>query len=172
MTPEKFKDLYLAYCKPLINHASRITCDPTTAQDVVHNVFEKLLKLTEEDESEIKNYGAWLFKCTHNKSLDYLKAIKRKQNGIREHVRSLDGRDTDLDHYTKLFNVFIRDINPKKAEVFIMHKVEGIPQAEIAKRMDLSIQRIKNIIYEVTKKLREEVRSPRGNFFACEDSIE
>ena len=57
----------------LLRYAARILNNPTTAQDVVQNVFIKLFRAWPKGMKPSKQLKGWLYRVTHNEAVDHIR---------------------------------------------------------------------------------------------------
>lgn len=146
----------------LFNFASKITKEDQVAEDILQEVFIKVW----EKKSEIKsvNIEAYLFRLVRNKCLDYIKFVK-----------VVNERDIELESVQKIEELyridFIRDepylliqeelkieiertidsLPPRCKEVFILSKIEGLKNREIAQKLHINIKNVERHLARASK---------------------
>jgi RNA polymerase sigma-70 factor (ECF subfamily) len=88
--PQALETLYDRYARPLYSLALRISQQPTTAEEIVQDVFLQLWRNAKQYQTARGPLGPWLFTIARNRSLDLLR-LKREKQRRRE-----DSTDFDL----------------------------------------------------------------------------
>jgi RNA polymerase sigma-70 factor (ECF subfamily) len=76
----EFKDLFDRYFVPLLRYGATMIKEEEEAKDIVQQAFIRLW----DQQVEIANARAWLYKTVHNASLDYRKHEQIKEKHVRE----------------------------------------------------------------------------------------
>lgn len=136
--------------------------DTDEAEEVVQKVFiriwENRKSLTWPDNSK-----SFLFKSVYNECLNSIRnkntREKCKLNYIL-HLNSENGMDT-LDNNPEIHNRLNKAIEnlPRKCrQIFILNKIEGLTQTEIADYLGISTKTVENQVANAVAKLRIELR--------------
>jgi RNA polymerase sigma-70 factor (ECF subfamily) len=150
----------------LFDFASKITKSETIAEDILQDVYIKLWE--KKNQVESINIEAYLFKLVRNRCLDYIK-----------HVKLVSEKEMELSAAIKLEELyridFIRDepylliheelkIEIEKAieslpekckEVFVLSKIEGLKNREIAEKLQINIKNVERHLARAMKTFRE-----------------
>lgn len=145
MNNAKVYDCYEKYKTGLFRYALSILKDPHRAEDVLQEVFLRLLtgKYTPEPGKE----QAYLYRAARNICYDELRLQKRQ--------RETDGRmyvETDDFAYLEL----IAPLEPKEREIVTLKIVGGLTHREIGKIMSMTEQAVKKRYQRALQKLKEE----------------
>lgn len=141
------------------------------AENIVQDVFTELWEKRELLKMEI-DLVAYLFAATKNKCLNYLRhqaVVQESMNVIKEsHQLALDMSLNSLEAFEvndfsqkEIADLIERALNslPEKCrEIFVLNKLEGRKQKEIASMMNLSVHTVENQIAIAFKKLRVEMK--------------
>ena len=71
---------------PLLRYAGRILKDSESAQDIVQEAFERLLRRRESMNGSPRRLSNWLFRVTHNLCVDLI----RKETRMRQNVQEIE----------------------------------------------------------------------------------
>lgn len=158
--------LFSIYFPRLNDFACKIIKDGNVSQDVVQDVFLKVWEI--KNKIEIINIEAFLFRMVRNRCIDYIK-----------HVRILNSRLQEFEvssKYEELYRIdFIGDepylliekelklkiddvINnlPEKCrEVFIMSRIKGMKNREIAEHLNINIKNVERHISRALSAFRK-----------------
>ena len=170
-----FREIYDLYKDLIFNLALQYTQNVQDAQEITQDTFlavhDKLSSF--KNESHIKT---WVYRITINKSLDFLKARKRKKRwGILtaihiddEHKTSLSSRIDHpglvLEHKEALERIFdcINQLNEREKTVIVLAKIEGLSTKETADIMKLSPKAVESLFQRAKKKLAQLLAQNEG----------
>lgn len=162
-----FKQNFLKYC---FYCQYKFGFDPDDAKEAVHLGFIKLWERRETIEKD-QPIAAYLQKIIHNNCLDFLKHEKIKQ---KYRNTQLDQPGYDESHLfsrvdIKLLEANIREaidgLPPQMKKIFSMSRFDGLSQAEIARRMNLSKKTVETQIGRAIGKLKQKLKMFIGNGF-------
>lgn len=116
---------------------------PPEPDDIVHSAFMKFAGV--EDTGSIGNVRAFLFRTAHNLSVDARRKQGRGDAILADPaVVAIDGLDfspedvlVTKDELERL-NQAIATLRPKERTALLMHRLDGLSYAEIARRMGVS----------------------------------
>lgn len=145
-----FDIIYKKYSRRLYGFVFRYVKQETYAEEIVQEVFMKIW----EGRDKINIYSSFesfLFTIAHNATVNLLKKRVTEQKYV-EHVKSLQYIDetyelTDEIHYKDLKNKFqdlLNELSPRQKEIFQLSREEGLSHKEIAEKLGISINTVKN----------------------------
>lgn len=126
---------------------------PPDPEEAVQAAFEKFAKL--EDPAAVDNPRAYLHASSRNYVLDWKRraAVRR---AIGETVAVVDGSGAPAEidservliakERLSLVDAAVRSMEPRRREVLILHSLHGLPYSEIARRLDLSETRVRQLM--------------------------
>ncbi len=161
-----FEKVFKEYYRPMFLFAESFVMDPYIADDIVQDIFLKVLSNKLVVSTSIKNY---LFRAVRNNSLDYLK--KYNIEDIQEYhlfdsCFYSGNFEFSEDRRTEERVQKAIDTLPKKcAEILKMNLYQSYSYKEIAENLDISINTVKTQIRRAYKQLREELRDVKINLF-------
>lgn len=134
------------------------------AEDLTQEVFIEVFRSV-SGFREASSLATWMYRIAVRKSLEKLRHAKRKKRFA--FIRSLTGADDDLaagfDHpgilmenrerAAILFDKIGR-LPENQRTAFLLHKVEGLPHAEIGAVMKLNVPAVEALIHRAKKNLR------------------
>lgn len=156
-----FKQLFELHYGKLYNYLLRVTKSKEIAEEIAIDIFVKLW-IGRELIQDIRHLDAFLQKVAHNKALDFFKVTARHarlHKLIRKEMEST--REQEADHklldseYQHLVTQAIDQLSPQRKMVFTMSRVEGLTHDEIAQRLQLSRNTVRNTIAESLKSIRQ-----------------
>lgn len=167
-----FEHLFHLYYTPLKSYARFILKNPSTAEEMVQELFLKLW----ETHSTIKistSLKAYLFRAVHNQCINYIKsarvnlrlseeAIKEMnyhanialQNFSEEQLEMLATAELE----THLDGV-IEQLPPQCREIFLLNRHQDLSYSQIAQKMGITNNTVKTQIMRALDRLREAYRN-------------
>jgi len=160
---EAFTSFFKIYYARLIDYSMIFLKDELLAQEVVSDIFYKLLK-QKHKLLKIENITSYLFLSCKNQSLTYLKKNKaRAFNSIEmlyDHP-SAGNNNPEEDVITQELQdlVFhtIESLPPRRKLVFQMIKEDGMSYKEVAELLGVSVKTVDNQLASAIAELRKKV---------------
>ncbi len=140
----------------LYNYALSLVSDESAAEDLVQNAFLKLWQ-NRARLSEEKSIDSLMMVTIRNEFLDKKRSHFESRRAGMEEAWSIPAAAQDMNpkeelaHYLRL----IRSLPGKRREVFTMSRIQGFPNAEIAKKMGIAIRTVEKHINLALRFLRE-----------------
>lgn len=162
-----FELLFHFYYPGLVMYSTQFTADRMEAEEIVQDFFVKLwqrhpqITLTES----LKSY---FFSSIKNGSLNFLKHKKVEEKYIRkmtelasQHLAYIPDLYVDSELQEKVKNAI--DLLPEKCrEIFIMSRIQGLKNEEIATNLNISKRTVETQISKALKVLRVELKDYIG----------
>ena len=167
----KFEDIYLSYFSKMKYFALEYVIREEDAENIVQDVFTELWEKKEMLSMHI-NLVAYLFTTVKNRCLNHLRHKTIVQEtatliqeeyliALRMNLNSLEAFDQNLfsdQDIEKLITRALDSLSPKCREIFVMSKIEGKKQKQIAAELNISINTVETQIGIAYKKLRTELK--------------
>ena len=163
-----FELLFSIYFARLNDFAKHVVKDDAISQDIVQDVFVKVWENKAKIES--LHLEAYLFRLVRNRCIDSIKHLKVENN--RMHEIEISSRWEELYRIDFIGNEpyvlieqelknkiekTITDLPDRCREVFIMSRMDGLKNKEIAEKLDINIK-------NVERHLNRALQSFRKNF--------
>lgn len=159
---EAFDEVYDRYWLKLYAEAARRVRSEDDAKDVVQDLF---ITLWEKRESiEIRNsLAAYLFTAIRNRILNYIKANIVKGDYLDtlaatihrfDHPADAQAISDDMDSF---IDQWINHLSPRVKQIFMLSRRENLSIREIAQKLSLSDQTVKNQLGKAVSDLRRYV---------------
>lgn len=162
-TSDTFSEIYTTYFKRAYFFVKSFVHDDMVAEDITSEALIKLWEMMKSE--EVRRIDVLLFTILRAKSLDYLRHEEIKRNAISTltdwHNRELTMQLNSLDAFNpeEIFSDELRNIiqdtlnqlSKKTQQVFMMSRVEGKSNQEIADQLNISV---KCVEYHITKALK------------------
>lgn len=138
------ESLFRTEAPRLLRYLARRTGGREEAQDLVQDVFARLLRLSRSQLDELERPESYLRIITRNLLRDRARQAKRKPPHLHlvgyeetlpthDQQRHLESRDT-----LNRVEAAILRLKPRTRDIFVAHRVHGLSYAEIAERTGLS----------------------------------
>ncbi|MBN8859530.1 MAG: RNA polymerase sigma-70 factor [Sphingobacteriales bacterium] len=154
-----FEAFFEAYKKRVFGVALKMLKSSVEAEDIVQEVFLSIWQ-SRARLDKINDPEAYLFTITHNAIFTRLKKASRDQkllNTVLHHIALKQNitEETIAAHETdKLISETIQQLPPQQRTVYELSKLEGLSYNEIAERMHLSPNTVRNHLAESMKTIR------------------
>lgn len=143
-----FRKIYDRYHRPLYQLALRFLKDRHLAEDAVQDIFIKLW-LTKEKIDPSKSLKSFLFTCLKNHVLNMIRNNKRRildAYELKEEHHPVSNCTEDgiqYREYHKIFSKGLKEMPKKRREIFRLKMYEGLTNAQIAKKLQISVHTVK-----------------------------
>ncbi len=157
---EAYEYLYNNYYTPLVLFADHYVSSQDVAHDLVQEVFIALLDIKTRFEN-LLHLKSYLYNSLRNRCLNHLRHEKIKQEFLQEELYRSDEffeqKAIEEDVYSILVAA-IDNLSPQNKEVMEL-ALDGLSNADIAERLQLSIETVKSYKKSSKKKLAEYLLS-------------
>ena len=156
-----FGELFRTYHQRLGAYIYRLTESLPAAQEIVQDVFLKIW-LKRASLPEIQSFEAYLFTAARNHVFNYLKKIARERNQEELLQAGLESADTVVSTeepgiYYELLDEAVEHLPRQQKQVYLLHRREGLSHAEIAVRMQLSVETVKKHMSLALRAIRDHL---------------
>jgi RNA polymerase sigma-70 factor (ECF subfamily) len=157
--------LFSIYFPRMNDFARNVVKDDGISQDIVQEVFVKVWEKKAEIES--LNIEAFLFRLVRNRCIDYIKHLKVVNNRLKEiHIASKYEELYRIDfvgnepyvlieaELKRKIEKTIQDLPDRCREVFILSRMNGLKNKEIAEKLDINIKNVERHLNRALKSFR------------------
>lgn len=156
----KLAELFDRHHRSLFDFFARLTGSRTVAEDLVQDVFFRILKYrqTFRDESRFK---AWMFHIARNARIDYYRKHHGETLPVEDSVGELQSRfgmpgdDLEQEQQIFLLECALLRLAPDKREVLILSRFHEMKYEEIAELLGCEVSTIKVRVFRAIKDLRD-----------------
>jgi RNA polymerase sigma factor (sigma-70 family) len=153
--------IYRKFGTPCFNLALRILGDRAAAEDVVQEVFLKMMNTLPGFRGDAP-FGVWLKRMTANATIDTLRAGQRFADEDPEALfASMASRNVDADLRVDAWTLLMR-LPPRARAVVVLHELEGYTHKELSDLFGQSESYSKSILARALKKLGDADESGRN----------
>lgn len=149
--------LFERYHKALYNHFLMQTSHPQLSEDLVQEVFFRILKYRHTYRGDSK-FSTWLYSIAHNVRMDYYRKRKLKMVTL-DNVNPISAPDPEPDAQfeqndeARLIHQALRRLPDDKREVLLLSRFENMKYEEIAETVGCAVGTIKARVHHALKEL-------------------
>ena len=159
-----FDIIYKKYCKRLYGFVIRYVKYEIDAEEIVQEVFIKIWE-NREKINLYSSFESYLFTISYNSTISLLrKRIHEKK--YLEYIKSCQDEDfselTDELYFNELnskIESLLDELTPRQKEIFLLSREEGLTYNEIAKKLGISSNTVKNHIVSVLSFLKSNINN-------------
>jgi RNA polymerase sigma factor (sigma-70 family) len=152
--------LFDRHHRSLFDFFARVTGSRSTAEDLVQDVFFRILKYraTFREESRFK---AWMFHIARNARIDYYRkkqpdaALPEDGTGAVASRSPLPGHELEQEQQAALLECALFKLPAEKREVLILSRYQEMKYEQIAEVMGCEVGAVKVRVHRALKDLRE-----------------
>ncbi len=129
--------LYLRYSGNVYGYARSIVRNDHDAEDIVQQVFTRMLTAIRSYEQRSVPFSAWLLRITHNMAIDH---VRRRTPVVDEPDRSAVEEQPRLEssHLRAVLCGALAELPPVQREIVVLRHLGGYSPTEIAERLGRS----------------------------------
>lgn len=157
------------YHRVLYAYAVSLIDNHTIAEDIVQNVFLKTWEYRKKLNSKysIKNF---LYKSVYHEFVNVYNKKKQQNNLEERYATSLNQvmemmTSSEIDKAIHLINNEINKLPPKRREIFILSKKEGLTNQEISQYLNISVKTVEGQITKSFKTLKNRLEKKLHTLF-------
>ncbi|HVZ29739.1 MAG TPA: RNA polymerase sigma factor [Asticcacaulis sp.] len=155
----------------LLRYFTRLAGDSALAEDIVQDLYLKITALS--DDYEVEDPVAFLFKMAHNVYLNQLRALQSGRNrdsAWSDLSRHRIGGDDVADEPSPEAQTAGRqqlqkamgalgELPDKTQAIFRLHKFDGLSQADVASRLDISLSSVEKHLSSALRHLMQRLKT-------------
>ncbi|MCL3781850.1 RNA polymerase sigma-70 factor [Prolixibacteraceae bacterium JC049] len=158
-----FEKLFERHHKKLYGFLFKLLNSRQDTEEIVQDTFIKVWERREEF-MEGYSFDAYLFKIAKNAFLNLnRKRVNRKiiesDLYFEKEKTSCDTEEYILFQETRdIINSIIEGLPPKRKEIFILRRIDGLSRKEIAEKLDISVITVDSQLLKANKYLKDELK--------------
>jgi len=155
-----FETIYHHYIKRLGPFVDKMVRSPELAEEIVQDIFVQLW-INRHLLTDVKHPTSYLFNMATNKTLDHLKKIANNSKLMdRIAYRSSEiSNETEerliFRESAQIIEMAVASLPQQRKLIYHLSRNEGLTNEEIAERLQLSRQTVKNQLVHALKSIRE-----------------
>jgi RNA polymerase sigma factor (sigma-70 family) len=160
--------LFDRYQLPLFNFYSKMTGDRVVSEDLVQEVFLRILKYRQSYRPGTP-FRAWMYQIARNTRLNHVERQRRETTWNLDPAPSVSPPDSaERKQEAELLHLALMQMPEEKREVLVLSRFQELKYEEIAQLLGCEIGAVKVRVHRALRELRETFlrlrRSPRqGN---------
>nr|WP_199157823.1 RNA polymerase sigma-70 factor [Pedobacter sp. ASV2] len=160
--PSAFAEIYNQYRSKILVYATALCKSADLAEEIVQEVFIKIWQKRMQINPDM-HFGAYIKKITLNHVLNHLKKISREkllQKELFSYIEVLrNSTEENLfeKELLKTYDEAINNLPPQKKLIYYMSRTEDLSHYEIAQKLSISKNTVKNHMVEATRFIRNYV---------------
>jgi RNA polymerase sigma-70 factor, ECF subfamily len=163
--------LYRRYREPLYDFFSRLTGSRVASEDLVHDVFVRILKYRETYQQK-NRFVTWMYQIARNARADYLRkhiADRFPQYNAAESAYDIatPSRQHEENEEKALLARALMLLPESSRELLILARFQEMEYEDIAELYDISPAAVRTRVYRATNELREAYLQLRGKRSSC-----
>lgn len=157
---EAFRQLFNQYKLRLYSFVLQMTHSRVDAEEIVQDVFTKLWE-SRENLGGVDYPGKYIYTIARNKTLNHLTRLARDRRLLHQlwvNVSHHDNATQEIlqaQESQQLISKAISQLSAQRQTIFQLSREQGLTHEEIATRLGLSKSRVKNILVEILKHVRD-----------------
>ncbi len=151
---EAFKALVLQNKDSVHRHVLNLVHDEEIAADLTQETFLHAFQHLASFKQKAK-FSTWLWRISHNLSLNYLKRERRFDQEFNENLLTPKPEKVIDDELLSKIQQILPHLPEKQRIVFEMYDLQRIPQKEIAATLGISHGTVRSRLHYARRKIRE-----------------
>ena len=170
-----FYNLYERYCRRLHGFVLRYIKQNEDAEEIVQEVFVKIWESRNKIDA-YSSFESFLFTVAYNTTISLLRKRTNEKKYL-EHIKSMQQPNNSPDlideiHFNELndrVQSLLNELTPRQKEIFQLSREEGLTHAEIAIKLDISVNTVKKHMGNTLTFLKSQIDSSLtiNLLFAC-----
>jgi len=156
---EKLAVLFERHQVPLFNFFLRLTGNGAAGEDLVQDVFTRILKYRATYQGEDR-FQVWMYKIARNAHIDHL---RKRKNALPLDELPLEptGREAGPEERNErreeaeLVTKALAELSPKKKEILMLSRFQNLKYREIADLLGCPVGTVKGLVHRTVAELGE-----------------
>jgi RNA polymerase sigma factor, sigma-70 family/RNA polymerase sigma-70 factor, Bacteroides expansion family 1 len=158
-----FDAIYEKFCKRIYSFIIRYVKSDADAEEIIQEVFLKIWE--NKDKIDVySSFESYIFTISYNSTISLLRKRVSEKKYI-EHLKALQTTEnvfeiTDEVYYNELnsqIQSLLSELTPRQKEIFLLSRENGLTHDEIAKKLGISPNTVKNHIVTTLNFLRSKI---------------
>lgn len=151
MVPTDIDSLYKQYFRQLCLYALHYIGDLDESKDIVQDCFTSLIK----NNPDISSPRTYLYSSVRNRCIDLLRSKKKERTAPMDDLSEISDEEAQRrsEIEVQLWEA-IDALPPKRRELLLLHKRDGLKYSDIARLKGLSENTVRNQIFRAIESLR------------------
>ena len=147
--------LFERYHVPLFNFYRKLTGDRAVSEDLVQEVFFRILKYRHSYRVETP-FRAWMYQIARNARVDHLRKRRTETSWEPEMSPVVEPTDTaQRSQEAVLLHAALMRISEEKREVLVLSRFQDLKYEEIAQLLGCEVNTVKTRVHRALQELRQ-----------------
>jgi RNA polymerase sigma-70 factor (ECF subfamily) len=157
---EKLAVLFDRYHRSLFDFFAKLTGNRTVSEDLVQDVFFRILKYRETFRKE-SHFKAWMFHIARNARIDHYRKHGVETTGSDDAASTLPstarlpGHDLEQEQQTARLECALQKLPFDKREVLVLSRYQDMKYEQIAELLGCEVSTIKVRVFRAIRELRD-----------------
>ena len=138
----------------LLTFVRRRVASAHDAEDIVQDILLKAARNTDQLQS-VESLQAWLYRIARNTITDHYRGKRLDTESLETDPLVEEEQESAISAMAECMEPFIQELEPAYREALVMADLHRLPQAEVAKRLGLSLSGAKSRIQRARKQLAD-----------------
>ncbi len=156
---EKLAILFERHQVPLFNFFLRLTGNRAASEDLVQDVFIRILKYRATYQGEDK-FTIWMYKIARNAHIDHL---RKRKDAVSLDLQAIEPASpqpgpadrTERGEEAALIAKAMAELSPSKQEILVLSRFQNLKYREIADLLDCPVGTVKGLVHRAVAELGE-----------------
>ncbi len=164
---DNFDDIFRTYKDRIYRYVVVIVKSGEVAEELTQEILIKIW-LCRDLLNHVDNLDAYIYTIARNKALNhlrkaahYMRLLNELKGFMQPEQNNIDDRIIASD-YDTLVAQALNTLSPQRRKVYELSRVEGLNHEEIASRLNLSKNTVKNHMVEALKQIRAHLQRNGG----------
>ncbi len=161
---KKFELFFRTFYPKVRAYAFKLLKSEADAEDIAQDIFVQLWELPNIWE-DTEKYNTYIFTMVKNHILNFFKreeVIRKYEAYLAYSLSAEQETNTIYDEISaqelkKLTSKIISEMPPKRREVFLLSRLQGLANKEISEKMGLSLRTVEHHLYLASVALKKEI---------------
>ena len=156
LTKSVYKEVFMAFYKPLCLFARKILSCEEDAEDMVHNVFLAIWerKMSFIDKSHLKVY---LYRAVYNQSITYTTRLEDHEEGNEMDENNYLQNRIETEVFVEIMQAIDR-LPEHRREIFKLSYIDGLKISEVAERLGIAEETVRSQRVKARKQLQSSLK--------------
>lgn len=155
---EMLGELFERYQSPLFNFYLKLTGDRGLSEDLVQEVFLRILKYRQSYQPDTP-FRAWIYQIARNARVDFLRRHRPETTLEPEMEPAIVPADRAQKHQeAAMLHRALLALSDEKREVLVLSRFQGLKYEQIAQLMGCEVNTVKVRVHRALQELRVKLR--------------
>ncbi|GAB1454678.1 RNA polymerase sigma-70 factor [Draconibacterium sp.] len=158
-----FDAIYEMYCRRLFCFVLKYVKQKVEAEEIVQEVFVKIWESRHKIDV-YASFDSFLFTIAYNSTISLLRKRVTEKKYIdflisqqQEYIVNDSSVEIQFNELNDKVQLLLNELTPRQKEIFQLSRVEGLTHEEIAKKLNISANTVKNHMVTVLSFLRKSL---------------